>query len=289
MKILKNIFIFILEIILMIAISAILIINLISSTVLNKQYVLAKFEEIDYYNKIYEYAESNFEKYIYQSGLDESVMQNLITVEQVKQDTQNIIDNIYDNASKSISTEELKKNLRANIENSVDKNSTIKQSALDSFVNTIAEEYKDSVSHTKYEQKINSGLVKISEYIAKLKNICLIAIIIAVVLIGLLNIKTIHKFITNIGVSILASGMFFMFTNIFINLKIGIKNITVLNVSISEVLRNILQEFLSMIMKYGIIMLVTGIVAIVVSILIHNLKNKKIIEMPWKKFNLRVY
>ena len=87
MKKLKTIVRYIISIILTIVLTAWIIINIASSTILDEQYVLDKFEETDYYSKIYTMAESNFENYIHQSGLDEEVLQGLITEEQLENDT----------------------------------------------------------------------------------------------------------------------------------------------------------------------------------------------------------
>ena len=84
MKILKNIFIFIVTTILTVSLILLIVSNLLQSTILDKQYVLAQFDKSDYYNQIYVYVESNFEKYIYQSGFDKEVIEGLITEEQIK-------------------------------------------------------------------------------------------------------------------------------------------------------------------------------------------------------------
>ena len=95
MKIFKNIITFIFTIILTILILSYVIIKLCSSTVLNENYVISKLEENDYYNKTYELVESNFENYIQQSGLDEEVLKDIITKDEIEEDTKSILNNIY--------------------------------------------------------------------------------------------------------------------------------------------------------------------------------------------------
>ena len=77
LKVLKNILSFILAIIITILICLIFATNLLNTTVLSKNYFLSKLNEADYYNQVYVFTESNFEKYINQSGLDEEVIKNL--------------------------------------------------------------------------------------------------------------------------------------------------------------------------------------------------------------------
>ena len=62
--------------------------------------------------------ETNFENYIGQSGLDENVIKNIISVEQIKQDTNIIIDNIYDGENITINTETIETSLKNNINTS---------------------------------------------------------------------------------------------------------------------------------------------------------------------------
>ena len=122
MKVLKSILIFILALIITILICLVYITNLLNNTVLSKDYVLSKLDETDYYNQISIYIESNFEKYINQSGLDDDVVKNLITIENVKENTQKILNNMYDETQETINNEVLEQNLRNNIENYLNKN-----------------------------------------------------------------------------------------------------------------------------------------------------------------------
>ena len=276
MKVLKNIFTYIIITLLTVLISAFFMIRLLSSTILSKDYVLAKLDETDYYNKVYSYVESNFEKYIYQSGLDESVIKNIITVEQVKEDTQSILDNIYDNAKKEIKVEEVKQNLIENIEQSLDENVTVQQSSIESFAKTIGDEYVKSISHYKYEEKMNNGYMQIVKTIEKCKRIIVFLMTVCIVLLFILNIKTLYQFFVNIGTSILASGIIAIFVKCFISSKIDVKNISVLNVAFSDSVRNIALQILQKILQYG---LVCGIIGILLIMIFNYIKiNKKNID-----------
>ena len=77
----------ILAILLTIFITILIFVLLISSTILNENYVLKELEKSNYYSKVYENVKSNFENYIYQSNLDKTVLENIVTEEKVKDDT----------------------------------------------------------------------------------------------------------------------------------------------------------------------------------------------------------
>ena len=101
----KNIIRYILTIILTIAIIAFLLLKLAVSTVLSEQYILAKLDETDYYNKMFEYVKSSFENYIGQSGMDEEILENIVSKEKIEKDTKIILSNIYDGMNEEINTQ----------------------------------------------------------------------------------------------------------------------------------------------------------------------------------------
>ena len=90
MKKLKVIARFLMAFILTISIVGFVLTYTLSNTILSEKYILSSLKKADYYNKIYESVETNFEKYIQQSGLDEDVIKNIVTKEQVEQDTKRL-------------------------------------------------------------------------------------------------------------------------------------------------------------------------------------------------------
>ena len=58
----KKIVTYILAFILTISTIGFLVVNFLSSTIMNEKYVLSKLEEIDYYNKLSQSVQLNFEK-----------------------------------------------------------------------------------------------------------------------------------------------------------------------------------------------------------------------------------
>ena len=83
----KNMFRYIMAIILAVSIIGLVTIYLASSTILNQSYVINQLEKNNYYSKIREQVISNFENYIYQSGLDENVLESIVTEDKIKEDT----------------------------------------------------------------------------------------------------------------------------------------------------------------------------------------------------------
>lgn len=272
MKLVKTIIKYIITIIIAIFTILFLVVNLASSTVLNKNYVLSKLEETDYYSKIYEEVKSNFENYIHQSGLEENVLENIILKEKVKKDTELIISNLYDGLEEKIDTQEIRENLNKNIEKSLGNSKLVvtQKNAINTLIDKICDEYTTTISHYEYEKQINNLYMKIMKNMDVAKKAILVVIAISIILLLLLNIRRIYKLFSLLGVSLVASGVFFVIVNIFINMKIKVQTILILNDAISATLRNILTELLNSINSYGYIMLGLGLVLIIVSNLVHN-------------------
>ena len=266
MRIIKKIIKIIFSAILTISILLYILINLLSSTILKESYVLSKLDQANFYQKVYEEVNSNFEKYIYQSGFDENVLNNVITEEKVKEDFKIIIDNIYNGTNQDINTETIKTNLTNNINSQLGANiSKIEQNSIDSFVDTILNEYTQTILHTQYENKINKAYTQINKYINLANKALLIIMAVLIILLILLNLKRLYRGVSYIGISMLSSGILLCVADIFIKMKVDIKNIVILNDTISKIIINVITELLANILKDGIILLVSGIVLIIIA------------------------
>lgn len=266
MRIIKKIIKIIFSAILTISILLYILINLLSSTILKESYILSKLDQANFYQKVYEEVNSNFEKYIYQSGFDENVLNNVITEEKVKEDFKIIIDNIYNGTNQDINTETIKTNLTNNINSQLGANiSKTQQNSIDSFVDTILNEYTQTILHTQYENKINKAYTQINKYINLANKALLIIMAVLIILLILLNLKRLYRGVSYIGISMLSSGILLCIADIFIKMKVDIKNIVILNDTISKIIINVITELLANILKNGIILLVSGIVLIIIA------------------------
>lgn len=266
MRIIKKIIKIIFSAILTISILLYILINLLSSTILKESYILSKLDQANFYQKVYEEVNSNFEKYIYQSGFDENVLNNVITEEKVKEDFKIIIDNIYNGTNQDINTETIKTNLTNNINSQLGANiSKTQQNSIDSFVDTILNEYTQTILHTQYENKINKAYTQINKYINLANKALLIIMAVLIILLILLNLKRLYRGVSYIGISMLSSGILLCIADIFIKMKVAIKNIVILNDTISKIIINVITELLANILKDGIILLVSGIVLIIIA------------------------
>ncbi len=276
MKVLLNIIKFIIAIILTICVIALIIVNVASSTILNKEFILGKLDETNYYANIYTAVKSDFENYIYQSGLDESVLENIVPAEKIENDTKIIINNIYDGTNEEVDVTEIETNLKTNIENSLDhKLSATQQRTVDEFIKRITEQYKDTITKTSYENSINNMLEKAKNIVDKLQKVSIIGIAVSVLVIIILSIKDFMAGLMLTGSALMSSGVFYILVNILINSKVKIQNITILNDAISITLRDIISTILSNLTNIGIALSIIGFIIIIVFAIIKSIKKEK--------------
>ena len=249
MKIVINLLKFILITILTICIIALSFITIAFSTIFNKDYVIQKLEENNFYSEMYKLVESNFENYIYQSGLDEEVLDNICTEEKVKEDIDKMLSNIYDGTEQKIDTTEIANNLNENIEKSGLKNSQ-NENAIKQFIEHICDEYTNTLVHTKYENQINEVYEKLINYLNKIYRVALIALVIDIIAIIIINKKKISKDIQQIGIAMFATSFFVLGVWQTIISKVDINGIKIFNdvfsKSIVVIIKDVIYQIISL-------------------------------------------
>ncbi len=278
MKIIINILKFIIMVILTVCLLFVGIKNVVTSTMLNKTYILQKLDETNFYSETYKIVESNFENYISQSGLDEEVLENICTEDKVKKDINIIISNIYDGTNEKIDTTEIAEKLNSNIDKQnvrTSKNSN----AIDEFVNHICESYRDSIINTKYDKTINDLYEKILGGLEKVNKIVITISIIDIVLLVALNIKNISKILANFAETTFATSLLQFVFIIIIKAKVDISNIKAFNDAFSETIVAIIKNILNQINILGIVMLFISIIfTVIYEIIVYHRAVKKELE-----------
>lgn len=267
MKVLTNLLKFILIVVLAVCSIAIGIIQIVTQTVLNKNYIIQKMEETNFYSETYKLVQSNFEKYIEQSGFEENILENICTEEKVKQDINLMISNIYEGANKTIDITEISDNLNANIDKLNIRDSK-NQKAIEQFVEHICQEYTDTLVHTKYENDINKFYKEIVIKKDKIEKIVIIAMVIDVIVILIVNNKNIEKNFQSIGTAIFSSSAFELIACQIINLRVSIKGIKIFNDAFSDMIVAIIQNVISKVVSFGIATLMIAIILIIINAII---------------------
>ena len=276
MKVLINLLKFVSITVLTICMVALGFISIASSTVLDKNYIIQKLEETDFYSETYKLVESNFENYIYQSGLDEEVLENICTEEKVKKDINIMLSNIYDGTEQKIDTTEIADNLNQNIEQSGIKNSQ-NENAIKQFVEHICDEYTNTLVHTKYETRINDMYQKVIENLNEIYRVILTIFVLDIIVILVINKKAISKDIQYFGIALFATEFFELSIWQIINSKIDINGIKIFNEVFSKSIVTIIQEIVNQIASLALGIMVIGIIFIsiyVTRVIMKASKNK---------------
>ena len=263
MKVITNIIKFIVLTILTLCIVSVGIITIVSSTILDQSYIMQKLEETNFYSDTYELVKSNFENYIYQSGLDEEVLNDICTKEKVKQDLNLILTNIYQGTDKKIDTAEIANKLNANIDKLDIKNSK-NSKAIEQFVTHICDEYTNTLIHTKYENDINEMYSKVTKLLDKLYNAIVIVMVVDIIILIIINIKKSRKIIQDLGIALLSTSVFNIIINNIVNSKVNIQGIKIFNDTFSNSIISIIQEVLEKILSFGIGALVISLILIAI-------------------------
>ncbi len=281
MKILRYVISAILSFLIIFGIFSLLGINILNDKILNKTYVKQKMKETEFNVQVAREVKSGFEKYIYQSGFPVEIIENLFTDEMLQNDIDSIVDFVYGGKEISLSSETLRNNLDEKIQDYVSsQNLTLNEqnkNNIKKFENLIVDEYDNNVniSTSVYEQA-NSAVKDLDKINDKVKNLPITILIILIAVLVIINIKDLLTAINFLGISLLSSGVLIKIGVSLFFSNVDIDNIVFLSTSISNLIISVLKEIIYGISDKGNIFVVCGIVAIIASAVIKNIRNESI-------------
>lgn len=273
-KIIETIIKIILVALLFICVFTFGILNILSKTIFSQEYTLEMLEKSNYYANIYSQIKSDFRNYIYQSGLDESVIDDIITADEVKEDTNQIISGLYNGLHEDIKTDKIAERLNSNIDKSLEgrKIDSKTREQIDVFVDQITTQYKETMTKTEYENQIYNYYSKANKIVEVGKKVSIILAVIFGIIIIVTYFRKLFKNVAYVGTSILSTGIAYMIMESYITKKVQIENLTILNDAITIFLREYILSIMKKIATYGYIYLGIGLVLILVGSLIHGLQ-----------------
>ena len=288
-NIVRNIFNVLMSFALIFIILSIMLFNIINDKILNKNYILSKMEETEFYLQVSREIKNGFENYIYQSGLPEDTIENIVSDEMIKKDVNGIVDYIYEGKEISLSSEDVKSNLDVKIQNYVTtQNLKLNEQGknnITEFEKIIVIEYINNVkiSETFYNM-CHSMINKVNEQISKIKNLPFIALIVVIILMILINIKELLNVINFGGISLLSTGILIKLGINLIMKKVEFDNLVIITNSLSNLIVSIIKENIYKILDFSNIYIICGIVAIIISAILKNLNvNKENIYKPKRR------
>ena len=140
----KKIISYIIIVVLIILLFASNTITILSQTILNEKFVLGLLEKNDYYAQVYSQILEAFKDNTVQSGLEESILDGIMTEEQVKNDTKSFLDYLYNGTELTIDTEGVKTRLQEKINEVIRENNkrvnSDEQTAINTCISNIEQE-----------------------------------------------------------------------------------------------------------------------------------------------------
>lgn len=285
MKIIKGILNVIFAFLLVIITFIVLGKNILSNKLLNKNYMLNKMEEMQVYLQISRDVQSGFENYIYQSGLPEDTINNLYTDEMIRNDTNSILEYIYDGTEIKISDEIVRANLEQKIVSYVEgqnlKLNDQGRKNISDFEDLIVNEYKTNVNIDEYNSSlqvfpiIHNVVQKLQDINQKIWHLPIIALLIVLFVFILINRKNLLIAIQYLSISSLSIGVILKLTVNLVFKNFDIDNIVLFSTAMTNLVINIIKEILYSLLDNSNIFVICGIVGIIVSSLLKNISTNK--------------
>lgn len=281
MKILRNILNVILSFFLVISIAAILTTSILENKILNKDYLLSKMEETEFYLQISREVESGFENYIYQSGLPEETIKDLFTEGMIRQDVNSIVDCIYEGKDITLSNEKVKENLDKKVKDYL-KNQDILlnnqgKENINKFEDLIIKEYINNVNvSSKLNTKGYDGITTLNKIDEKIGYLPILITVIIIVLLFVVNKKDLLNVINYSGISLLSLGVLMKLGINTIFYNVDFDNLMILSGSLSNLITSIVKEILYSSIDKSTIFIICGIVGIFIVAVLKNVSKKEV-------------
>ena len=238
-------------------------------TVLNKDYVIKTIKNNDYYNQVYNEINEEMELNLLSTGFTNEILADLYTKEEVIEDINVFINNVFLGQLTTLDKSELRYKLNINIDNFFKKTklTVMNKDELNKFVSDLVDIYKNEVCLYKF----TDGVIP---QIPRINNIVNIGIIISVCLLIIFTISLIiikNKLFSSI---IISSGLIILFIRLFIFEKIDSDNILIITEDFSKILRLVMNNIKSNLWLISIILIICGLLILLLESMCKQEKKK---------------
>lgn len=242
--------------------SATIILSIVNAVVFCKPNVKKQMQKVDYYTEINNIIKESANNYIVQSGFDESIMDNVISKGKINKDIDKVINAIYEGEEVEISTDEIKNSLDKNVQQYIAQNNykvdAQTQKDIEKFEDKIESIYANSITYSK------SSIKKVVKYFKMVKRMTRVALIASSILLIIFAIITYKTNRATFGISLLATGIIYIFIKCYFSINIAVNNILMVNKTFSNLMINIINQVIQCVFIGGIILAVLGIALIII-------------------------
>lgn len=254
---LKRLYYYLAELILSLLILILFLAFIAKITLLNPNFLLKLTDKNNYYQEIYNSIETEMTYYVDSSGLDESVVRNIINEDIVKEEVQEFINGLYTNQKYELKTDDFKLKLRNRIDSYLEENNlTGKEEDINSFVNKMTSIYTNKITFGDKINFVSSLLVKAE----KLVSTVIIILLVVIIVFYLFSKVICHKYL--LSIPLMTSALLIFLGNYLIYHEIDVKNFKFWNESVSKLIKSIVNTISIDTIVGAIIFLVLAIVFI---------------------------
>lgn len=224
-------------------------------TIFNESYTLDLLDNNNYYEELYQNTKEEVSNYLEQSGLEENILDNVITKTEIKNTIITNLDNLYQNRTIKTDTTKITNDLTTKI-NTYIKDNNIKvenKNTVSTLVNKLVSIYKEEISYNNTFEKIRPAFNKFHHY----TKIVLVVSIILLVMTYLIN-RYLFKD-RNIIASLFTNSVLLIGLVLYTQYTINITDISFYNTSISNIIKEFLNSVLKTINLVGLVSLGLGI------------------------------
>ena len=224
-------------------------------TIFNESYILELLENNNYYQELYLNTKEEVSNYLEQSGLEENILDNVITKDNIKKTIITTLDNLYTNKEIKIDTSSIEDDLTKRINDYIKTNNiqVENKNSVKTLISKLVSIYKEEISYNNTFEKVRPLFNKIH----LLSKIVLVLSIIISIITYLIN-RYLFKD-RNIIVSLFTNGILLIGLVLYIKNIISINDITFYNESISNILKEFINSILTHINLIGLISIIFGV------------------------------
>ena len=247
------------------------VITLINFTLVNRKFHLSMMDSyyIDLYNEIYIDIKEN----TMSSGIDEELISKYFTKEDVTNDLNKYINYIFGKEDTSIDLTYIGNRIDKELDNYILENgiNDVNYDDIKAYKNDILSIYNSKITIYNYLDKIRNPLKKIKIILI------IINIILLILFIGYIYLfrKTIKSYIF---ISLYITGVMFIFMFIMMNIKIDIGDLMIIVRSLSDYIISIIDKFKYILLYTGIITFIISLIANIIAIKDHPDKIKYVMK-----------
>ena len=248
-KIISNILLFIESILLF----SIVILFTLKITILNKNNIIKKIDKTNYYEKVYNETIDNMKYITRKSGYSSKIIDDVLSIEDIKRDVNEYVENIYSNNKIEVNTQFVKANIEENLNNYIKENNLkIEESEKKEYINKITSTYKNEIRLMKQFNDVSKDINKYNS----LSNILLLLFIIDLVILVIINKKIFNK--QQYHILCFQTALSSLITCLYI--KIMYKKLFIYNNAVTDVFKLVIKKGLGINIIFIIILTIIGII-----------------------------